>query len=138
MATAAFLTNEQTLEAQVTGPGGATRLFIATGIALFNLTATSGGPPGTSQQGTFFVHVGPSLTVEQFRRAVATASLTHLATNGNVDLADWRVTNVDADFDDEIGRVQVEFDVVVFVSGPVNSLTELSGVGIQATILAAI
>ena len=73
MAIDAILTNEQTLEAQVTGPDGATRLFIATGIALFNLSVTS---PGFVQQGTFSVHMGPSLTVEQFRRAVAT-SLAH-------------------------------------------------------------
>jgi len=134
MATAAALTSEQTLEAQVTGPGDANRLFIVTGIAVCDLTVTSIGAQ-QMQQGTFFVHVGPALTVQQFRRAVATASLAQLATN-NAGGSIWAVTNVDADLDEDTGRVQLEFDVRVFVTGA-QSDTSITGVGVQATILAA-
>ena len=136
MAIAAALISEQTLEAQVTGPGGATRLFIATGIALCNLSVTSTAQQ--RQQGTFSVHVGPSLTVQQFRKAIATASLAQVTTNNNALMSNWAVTNVDADLDEDSGKVQLEFDVLVDVAGPPGSESNSSGVGVQATILAAI
>jgi hypothetical protein len=137
MATPAALISEQNLEAQVTGPGDATRLFIATGIAQFNLSVTSTGLQ-QNRQGTFSVYLGPPLTVQQFRRAIATASFAQLMTTNDAVMSNWAVTNVDAHLDEDAGKVQLEFDVSVDVDGPANSETILSGVSVQATILAAV
>ncbi|MCV7400239.1 hypothetical protein H7K24_08735 [Mycobacterium fragae] len=140
MATAATLTSDQTLEAQVAGPAGANRLFVTTGLALFSLiAATPAAGVAETRQGTFFVNVGPQLTVQQFRQAIATASLSGLSTNGDVKLNSWQITGVEAGFDEEAGRVRVEFDALVSVdSAAAGSETTVFGVGIQVTILAAI
>jgi hypothetical protein len=140
MAQPAVLTSEQILEAQVAGPAGANRLFTTTGFAQFALiarTAAAGAPD--QRTGTFFVNVGPQLTVQQFRKAIATASLAAVGTNGNVGLNSYQISNVDADFDEESGRVRVEFDVMVIVNGPAAGIeSSASSVGIQVTILAAV
>jgi hypothetical protein len=50
------------------------------------------------------------------------------------------VTLVDADYDDDVGRGQLEFDVVVSVQGPPMpppTLVVLASVAFQVTILAA-
>ena len=140
MATAATLISEQTLEAQVAGPDGATRLFVATGLASFTLQVQNSAAGVTeTQEGTFFLNVGPQLTVQQFRKAVATASLSSLRAVGDHSFTQWRIAEVDADFDEEAGRVRLEFEVHVGVEGPATgNTTSLFGVGIQVTILAAI
>ena len=142
MATPATLTSQQTLEAQVTGPGGATRVIIVTGLATCSLNTAVPSPGGGfgTQQGTFSAHVGPTLTVAQFRRAVATVSLTSLSATGSVTTHSWAITDVDASFDDDEGRVELEFDVQVTVQGPpMPGFTQvmLASVGFQVTILAA-
>jgi hypothetical protein len=54
-------------------------------------------------------------------------------------LNSWQITGVEAGFDEEAGRVRVEFDALVSVdSAAAGSETTVFGVGIQVTILAAI
>jgi hypothetical protein len=92
------------------------------------------------QQGSFEAHVGPALTVAQFRRAVATASIASLSASGSVTAHNWAVTAVSADYDDDAGRVQLEFDIQVAVQGsPMAGATQvlLATVAFQVTILAA-
>jgi hypothetical protein len=109
MATPANLTSMQTLQAQVAGPAGATRAVFVTGLARCGLAVDVPSPGGgtASRQGTFAAHVGPSLTVAQFRRAVAMASLASLSASGNVTVHAWAVTAVDANFDDDAGQVRL-------------------------------
>ena len=142
VANPAILKSEQTLEAQVAGPGGATRLIVVTGLANCDLTVAVPSPGGgtATQQATFTAHVGPSLSVAQFRRAVAAVSLASISATGSLVQHSWAVTDVDATFDDDNGKVQLEFDVQVVVQGPpMPALTQglLASVGFQVTILAA-
>lgn len=142
MANTATLVSEQTLEAQVAGPGGATRLIVVTGLATCGLSVSVPSPGGgsASQQASFEAHVGPSLTVPQFRRAIATASLASLSASGSVTLHSWAVTAVDADFDDDAGKVVLGFDVQVNVQGaPMPAATQIAllMIAFQVTILAA-
>ena len=101
----AIITSEQTIEVGTNGPEDVTSMFVITGIANSNLSAFSHRE--RSQQATFAAHVGPSLSASQFRRAVATASLAALSISGDATFAGWSVTDVDADFDDDEGRVEL-------------------------------
>ena len=142
MANPAAVTSVQTLEAQVAGPGGATRVIYVTGLAHCNLGVTVQSPAGgnASQQGSFAAHVGPELTVAQFRKAIATVSVASVVVSGSLTGHGFSVTAVDADFDDEEGKVQLEFDVQVTVQTPAmqpGNQVMLATVAFQVTILAA-
>ena len=140
MATTASLTSEQTLQVGVNGPGDITTMYIVTGIANANLAATSPGGGGyVTQERTFEAHVGPSLTTAEFRRGVSTASLASLTgQGGDAAYTTWRVEDVDADFDDDQGKVQLQFDLSVTVdAGASNAQAYIGGVGFQVIILAA-
>jgi hypothetical protein len=144
MATPVSITDEQTVEVGVNGPGDITRMFIVTGIANTSLTAyepLGGGSSSASQ--TFEALVGPTLAPNQFRRAVATASLAGIQGYGeNESLELWNVHGVDADFDDDANRVQVQFDVQVAIAGTVagtySASSSIYGVGFQVVVLAAV
>ena len=55
-----------------------------------------------------------------------------------VDFAKCAITDVDADFDEDVGKVRLLHDLHVEVKGPIDSEVVASTVGIQVTILAAI
>ena len=140
MPTTANITSEQSVEVEVSGPNDITRMYIITGIANSYLSAWSPGGGGyQTQQKTFEAHVGPALTTSEFRRAVATASLASLTTQGgDAPVAAWRVTGVDADYDDDVGQVQLQFDLSVTVdAGASSASAAVGGVGFQVIILAA-
>jgi hypothetical protein len=142
MANPVTISSEQTLEAQVAGPGGATRLLVVSGLAACHLTVSVPSPGGgaATQQGTFAAHVGPAMTVAQFRRAIATVSLASLTALGSLTAHSWSITAVDADFDDDAGKVELEFDLRVEVQGapmPAFNQLVLASVAFQVTILAA-
>lgn len=142
MAILASVTNEQTLEAQVAGPAGATRVIFVTGLADCSLAVSVPSPGGgsASQRGTFEAPVGPALTLAQFRRAIASVSLASLLVAGSLTTHSWAIVGVDADFDEEDGRVRLEFDAHVDVQGPpMPGATQLvlATVAFQVTILAA-
>ena len=115
MAVAANVTSEQTLQVGVNGPGDVLSLFVVSGIANGSLSAFSQTGNFAQQQQTFAAHVGPQLTVAQFRKAIASASITSLSISGDGAFASWEVTDVDADFDDEAGRIELTFDLRVAV-----------------------
>jgi hypothetical protein len=140
MATPVTITSEQTVEVGVNGPDDITRMYIVTGIANPTLTVESqAGGELETQTGTFEAHVGPSLTTAEFRRAVATASLTLLQGQGSGALiTEWSVTDVDADYDDDQGKVQLQFDLLVAVVPDTTFAGAIiGGVGFQVIILAA-
>jgi len=102
--------DEQRLEIEVNGPGGANRLFAIDGMAAFTLTPGAGN---NRVSDTLKFVIGPPLTREQFVRAIATASLAGIGNRGLANNAQWAVESVDADFDDESGLVAFSADLVV-------------------------
>lgn len=140
MATRVSITNEQTVEVGSNGPDDITRMYIVSGIANSNLSASSAGGGGFEiQSRTFEAHVGPSLTTGEFRRAAAMASLASLeGRGGDASFRRWKITDVDADYDDEEGKVQLRFELEVGVdAGPASASATIVGVGFQVVILAA-
>ena len=128
----ASTTGEQSLEATVTGPDGATRLITITGIANVALTVTGGQE--RTELWTFLV--GPTLARTQFHRAIATASFTaetlH-AQNAGFEFR-YAINSVDADWDDESDRVEVR--VEVYLTASATMTLNLSQLRYSVTILA--
>jgi hypothetical protein len=122
------IANEQQLEVGVNGPDGANRMFVIDGTAAFTLTPGAGNDTISD---TLRFPVGPTLTPAQFVRAIATASLASIANGGLANNAQWAVNSVDADLDDQTGRVVVTADLAV---GDTDGY--LQRIGFQATILA--
>src|ERR1043166_9240303 len=103
-------TGEQVLEAVVAGPDEANRLFTVTGAANANIFV-SGGQQQQVQTWTFLV--GPVFTRRQFYRAIAAASVSSQSLNvqtapGNFQI---QINSVEADWDDESGRVEVRVEL---------------------------
>ena len=116
---------EQVLEAVVAGPDGANRLYTVTGAANVAVNVSA----GQQQTQTWTFLVGPTFTRGQFYRAIATASVSSQSailqtTSGNFTLV---VSSVEADWDDESGRVEVRVEVYLSSStgGPQLSVNQL-------------
>jgi hypothetical protein len=126
------------MQVGVNGPNDVANMHVVTGIAngQLNAFAQSGGN-FVSQQATFAAHVGPPLTAAQFRKAIASAAVTSLSLSGTGTFAQWAVTDVDADFDDDVGRIQLTFDLQVMVqAGATSSVSGvIASVGFQVLIL---
>ncbi len=131
--------NLQQIEAGVSGPEGANRLFMVTGVTNnigFSVFVSGGF---NSQTQTFTLLVGPSLTRQQFFRAICTASLGQISQHAQVVPGDstWAIISSDADWDDETGQVELRVEVSVTANGNNNSVT-LNSFAFQVTILAAV
>jgi len=100
--------NEQVIEATVSGPDGANRLFTCTGQAWTYIWL------GDNQQSvpTFTFLVGPELPRPQFYRAIASASVTSSGVNvmGTGGWGSVSIESVEADWDDESSRTQVRVE----------------------------
>jgi hypothetical protein len=121
--------NAQEMEVVVSGPHGANRLFIYTGTAVFTFKGTG----GKWRHDSISFKIGRTFTQEQFHRAVATASLASIANSKHAVNAGWAVDSVDADWDDESGKIEVTARLAV-----VDSNGYLYRMGYQVTVLAAI
>jgi hypothetical protein len=123
---------EQVIEAVVAGPDDANRLFTITGAANINIFV-SGGQQKTE---TWTFLVGPTFTRRQFCRAIGTASVS--TQNLNVQTAPMSVqvsiNSVEADWDDESGRVEVRVEVFLTASASANA--NISQLRYWVTILA--
>ena len=96
----------------LTGPDGATQMYITTGF----IQLTGGQQNATLE---FSGLIEPTLTAGQFRRGIVTASPATLAVwqmgmppvgqPQNVS-ARWSVNSADADWDDETGKIQLQFE----------------------------
>lgn len=136
MANAANISSEQNLQVGVTGPGDVTTMHVVTGIANGQLNAFAPAGNFVTQQATFAAHIGPQLTAAQFRKAIASAAITSLTLQGTGNFAQWQVTDVDADFDDEVGRIKLSFDLQVSVQAAAAGLSAVvASVGFQVMIL---
>jgi hypothetical protein len=99
--------NQQKMEVGVYGPDGANRLLIYTGTVKFNLK----GNDGAWNHDILSFRVGPQLSHNQFIRAIASASLAKLYNVSTADNAGWYIDNVDADWDDESGYVELRANI---------------------------
>lgn len=96
----------------LTGPDGATQMYITTGFIQLQ-----GGQQNVTLE--FSGLIEPTLTAGQFRRAIVTAAPATLAVwqmgmppvgaTQNVS-ARWSVNSADADWDDETGKIQLQFE----------------------------
>jgi hypothetical protein len=135
--------NLQQIEAAVAGPDGANRLFIINGQfdAILSVGAPGGGVSATEKE-IFTVLVGPVFTRRQFVRANATASITKNAFSssgasaGSYSSVAWQILDMDADWDDESGQVELTIEAQVSCSGA-GQLSGINGFAFAVTILAA-
>lgn len=131
--------NPQQIEAVVAGPDDANRLFVIDGQFDGAVSAFAQGPGFVTQKETFSVLVGPALTRKQFCGTIATASLakTNLSISTTPASYGWQISNVDADWDDESGQVELRIEAVANCSGQ-NSNCSINGFVFHVTILAAV
>ena len=117
-------TGEQVLEAVVSGPDRANRLFICTGIA--NVQMSLGrDQEQITETWTFFV--GPNLTRTQFYRAIGTASVSFQTMDilGAPAGFTVQIVSIEADWDDESERVEVRVEVLLSSSLTSINITQL-------------
>jgi hypothetical protein len=103
----AQIQNLQQLDVVVAGPDDANHLFIIDGQFDTSLAIGSQGSNFATAKETFSVLVGPKLANRQFVRAIATASIvkTQIGNIAPGGVATWNIVDVDADWDDESGRL---------------------------------
>jgi hypothetical protein len=125
--------NEQVIEAVVSGPDEANRLFTVTGNAQTTVQADD-----DINVETYTFLIGPMLAPGQFHRATASAAMTGY-TVYNDAVPGWYgmdVLSVEADWDDETRRTEMRVEVRA-QAGPGTRVTA-GVIGFSATVLAAI
>ena len=127
--------NVQEIEAGVSGPGGANRLFTVTGEAPTPMGAV--GPADTAVE-TFTFLIGPPLPAGQFHRATASASFTgyviYVDSAGGYHGMDF--LTIEADWDDESGRTEMR--VEVRAQAGAGTRVQPQKIGFSATVLAEV
>ena len=105
----AQIQNLQQIDVLVAGPDDANHLFIINGQFDTSLAIGSQGTNFGTAKDTFSVLIGPKLANRQFVRAIATASIvkTQIANIASGGFASWNIVDVDADWDDESGQVEL-------------------------------
>jgi hypothetical protein len=98
----------QEMEVVVNGPGDANRLFIYTGIAVFNFKGTGSG----WRKDTLTFQVGRTFTTTQFKKAVATAALASISNVEHAVNAGWAVDKVAARRA-STGKVELAMDLAI-------------------------
>ena len=136
----AQIQNLQQLDVMVAGPDDANHLFVIDGQFDVSLAVGSQGSNVAVAKETFTSLVGPKLTNRQFVRAIATASIvkSQLINTASAGFAaTWDIIDVDADWDDESGQVELRIEAQVSCSGS-NPSASINGFGFHVTILAAL
>lgn len=131
--------NLQQIEAVVSGPDGANRLYVLTGeldLIPAVVSVSSTGPVTMQAVRTVTTQLGPIFTKKQFIRAIATAALTSKGINLRSIPADpaWSITSIDADWDDESGKVELSVELIVTITGA-NNAAWIHGLAFHVTIL---
>lgn len=129
----------QQMDVVVAGPDDANHLFIIDGQFDTNLIIGSQGTNFATTKETFSALIGPRLTNRQFVRAIATASIvkTQIANIAQGGAANWNIVDVDADWDDESGQVELRIEAQVSCLGS-NQNASINGLAFHVTILAAL
>ena len=129
----------QQMDVVVAGPDDANHLFIIDGQFDTSLVIGSQGTNFATAKETFSALIGPKLTNRQFVRAIATASIvkTQIGSIAQGGLATWNIVDVDADWDDESGQVELRIEAQVSCLGS-NQNASINGFAFHVTILAAL
>jgi len=129
----------QQMDVVVAGPDDANHLFIIDGQFDSSLSIGSQGTNIAIAKETFSVLIGPKLANRQFVRAIATASIvkTQIGNIAPGGFATWNIVDVDADWDDESGQVELRIEAQVSCLGS-NQSASINGFAFHATILAAL
>jgi hypothetical protein len=129
----------QQMDVVVAGPDDANHLFIIDGQFDSSLSIGSQGTNIAIAKETFSVLIGPKLANRQFVRAIATASIvkTQIANIAPGGFATWNIVDVDADWDDESGQVELRIEAQVNCSGA-NQIASINAFAFHVTILAAL
>ena len=135
----AQIENLQQMDVLVAGPDDANHLFIIDGQFEANLAIGSQGTNFATAKETFSVLIGPKLANRQFVRAIGTASIvkTQIGNIAPGGFANWNIVDVDADWDDESGQVELRIEAQVSCLGS-NQITSINAFGFHVTILAAL
>lgn len=135
----AQIENLQQLDVLVAGPDDANHLFIIDGQFDASLAIGSQGTNFATAKETFSALIGPKLANRQFVRAIGTASIvkTQIANIALGGLAAWNIVDVDADWDDESGQVELRIEAQVNCSGS-NQVASINAFAFHVTILAAL
>jgi len=135
----AQIENLQQLDVLVAGPDDANHLFIIDGQFDTSLAIGSQGNNFAEAKETFSTLIGPKLGNRQFVRAIATASIvkTQIGNIAPGGFATWNIVDVDADWDDESGQVELRIEAQVSCLGS-NQSASINGFAFHATILAAL
>jgi hypothetical protein len=135
--------NLQQIEAAVAGPDDANRLFIINGQINMELGVSSPETDAyTEKKEIFTVLIGPKFSSRQFIKANATASLAKIyskgaGVEGNPFTDYLGILDVDADWDDESGHVELRIEAQVGCKG-LNQAVGINGFAFTVTILAAV
>ena len=131
--------NLQQMDVLVAGPDDANHLFIIDGQFDASLAIGSQGTNFATAKETFSVLIGPKLANRQFVRAIGTASIvkTQIANIAPGGSATWNIVDVDADWDDESGQVELRIEAQVNCSGS-NQSASINAFAFHVTILAAL
>src|SRR5262245_53044407 len=108
--------NLQQMEVVIAGPEDANRQVVINGQFDVQLNAFGTGAGFTTAKETFSTLIGPTFTRKQFVKANATASLAKIQIFSNANVppaANWNILNVDADWDDESGQVELRIEAQV-------------------------
>jgi hypothetical protein len=135
----AQIENLQQMDVVVAGPDDANHLFIIDGQFNASLAIGSQGTNFATAKETFSALIGPKLANRQFVRAIGTASIVK-SQIGNIapgGFANWSIIDVDADWDDESGQVELRIEAQVSCSGS-NQSASINGFAFHVTILAAL
>ena len=135
----AQIENLQQMDVLVAGPDDANHLFIIDGQFDANLAIGSQGTNFVAAKETFSVLIGPKLANRQFVRAIGTASIvkTQIANIALGGSATWHIVDVDADWDDESGQVELRIEAQVNCSGS-NQIASINSFAFHVTVLAAL
>ena len=131
--------NLQQMDVLVAGPDDANHLFVIDGQFDASLAIGSQGTNFATAKETFSVLIGPKLANRQFVRAIGTASIVktqiaNIAPGGSVA---WNIVDVDADWDDESGQVELRIEAQVNCSGS-NQIASINSFAFHVTVLAAL
>ena len=131
--------NLQQMDVLVAGPDDANHLFIIDGQFDASLFIGSQGTNFATAKETFSVLIGPKLANRQFVRAIGMASFvkTQIANIAPGGSATWNIVDVDADWDDESGQVELRIEAQVNCSGS-NQSASINAFAFHVTILAAL
>ena len=127
------LTNMQEMEVHVTGPDGANRMFIYSGMAEVELTGGLPHPRWSLEVVCFDVGRSYDVENEEVINIVATSSLAGSRTDGVASFAGWQIFGAAGELDEESGRVRMNI-----AAGARDTQAFLEQISFHITVLARV